>query len=90
MLFGPTTVGRVGIVTGAGGSFIKQAALRGLDTYVTGEGSHHSYFDAQELGLNVYFGGHYATETFGVRALAEHLGTKFGIPWVFLDHPTGL
>lgn len=89
-LFGPTTVGRVGIVTGAGGSFIKQAALQGLDTYVTGEGSHHSYFDAQELGLNVYFGGHYATETFGVRALAEHLGTKFGIPWVFLDHPTGL
>jgi dinuclear metal center YbgI/SA1388 family protein len=90
MLFGPTKVGRVGIVTGAGGSFIKQAALQGLDTFVTGEGSHDSYFDAQELGLNVYFGGHYATETFGVRALAEHLGTKFGIPWVFLDHPTGL
>ena len=90
MRFGPETVRRVGIVTGAGGSFIRRAAAQGLDTYVTGEGTHHTYFDAEELGLNVYYGGHYATETFGVRALAEHLGTKFGIPWVFLDHPTGL
>jgi dinuclear metal center YbgI/SA1388 family protein len=90
MRFGPGAVHRVGIVTGAGGSLIKQAAAEGLDTYITGEGTHHTYFDAEELGLNVYFGGHYATETFGVRALAEHLGAKFAIPWVFLDHPTGL
>jgi dinuclear metal center YbgI/SA1388 family protein len=90
MLFGPKTVRRVGIVTGAGGSMIRQAAAQHLDTYITGEGSHHTYFDAEELGLNVYYGGHYATETFGVRALAQHLGEKFGIPWVFLDHPTGL
>jgi putative NIF3 family GTP cyclohydrolase 1 type 2 len=61
-----------------------------LDTYITGEGSHHTYFDAEELGLNVLFGGHYATETFGVRAFAEHLSATFRIPWVFLDHPTGL
>lgn len=90
MLFGPETVRRVGIVTGAGGSMIRQAAAQQLDTYITGEGSHHTYFDAEELGLNVYYGGHYATETFGVRALAQHLGEKFAIPWVFLDHPTGL
>lgn len=90
MLFGPERVRRVGIATGSGGSIIRQAALAGLDTYITGEGTHHSYFDAEELGLNVYYGGHYATETFGVRALAEHLGTTFGIPWAFLDHPTGL
>jgi len=90
MGFGPEVVRRVGIVTGAGGSFIRAAAAEGLDTYVTGEGTHHTYFDAEELRLNVYYGGHYATETFGVRALAEHLGSKFGIPWAFLDHPTGL
>jgi len=40
--------------------------------------------------LNVYYAGHYATETVGVKALAEHLAGKFGLPWVFLDHPTGL
>jgi dinuclear metal center YbgI/SA1388 family protein len=90
MLFGPGTVRRVGIVTGAGGSMIRQAAAQQLDTYITGEGSHHTFFDAEELGLNVFYGGHYATETFGVRALARHLGEKFDIPWVFLDHPTGL
>jgi dinuclear metal center YbgI/SA1388 family protein len=90
MLFGPPAVRRIGIATGAGGSLIPQAAEAGLDSLVTGEGTHHTFFDAEELGLNVYYGGHYATETFGVKALAQHLSTKFGLPWVFLDHPTGL
>lgn len=90
MLFGPATVRRIGVATGAGGSLIPEAAAAGLDTLITGEGTHHTYFDAEELGLNVYYGGHYATETFGVKALAQHLGTRFGLPWVFLDHPTGL
>jgi len=88
--FGPSTVRRVGIVTGAGAALIPQAAAAGLDTLITGEGPHHSFFDAEELGVNVYFAGHYATETFGVRALAEHLSRVFGLPWTFLDHPTGL
>lgn len=88
--FGPPSVQRVGIVTGAGGDEITQAAQAGLDTYITGEGPHWSYFDAEELRLNVLYGGHYATETFGVKALAEYVKTKFGLPWVFLDHPTGL
>jgi dinuclear metal center YbgI/SA1388 family protein len=90
MPFGPATTQRVGIVTGSGGSLIRQAAEAGLDTYITGEGAHHSYFDAEELGLNVYFAGHYATETIGVKALAGHLAARFRLPWVFLDHPTGL
>ena len=88
--FGPTQVRRVGIVTGAGGSLIPQAAAAGLDTFITGEGPHWSFFDAEELKLNVYFAGHYATETVGVKALAEHVSRKYSIPWVFLDHPTGL
>jgi len=45
---------------------------------------------AEELGVNVLYAGHYATETFGVKALATHLASKFRIPWQFLDHPTGL
>ena len=88
--FGPERVQRVGIVTGAGGSMIPQAAAAGLDTYVTGEGQHWTFFDAEELGINVFYAGHYATETVGVRALAEHVSRKFDLPWVFLDHPTGL
>ena len=88
--FGPSQVRRVGIVTGAGGSLIPQAAAAGLDTFVTGEGQHWTFFDAEELGINVFYAGHYATETVGVKALAEHVSRKYSIPWVFLDHPTGL
>jgi dinuclear metal center YbgI/SA1388 family protein len=88
--FGPERVQRVGIVTGAGGGLIPQAAAAGLDTYITGEGQHWTFFDAEELHLNVFYAGHYATETVGVKALAEHISKKFDLPWVFLDHPTGL
>jgi dinuclear metal center YbgI/SA1388 family protein len=88
--FGPDRVQRVGIVTGSGGSLIPQAAAAGLDTFVTGEGQHWTFFDAEELGINVYYAGHYATETVGIKALAEHVSKKFDLPWVFLDHPTGL
>jgi dinuclear metal center YbgI/SA1388 family protein len=88
--FGPERVRRVGVITGAGGSMIPQAAAAGLDTLVTGEGPHWTYFDAEELGLNVYYAGHYATETVGIKALGEHIAARFDLPWVFLDHPTGL
>ncbi|HXQ28458.1 MAG TPA: Nif3-like dinuclear metal center hexameric protein [Gemmatimonadales bacterium] len=87
---GPEETRRVGIVTGAGGSAIAEAAAAGLDTLVTGEGAHHTFFAAEELGVNAFYGGHYATETLGVKALSAHLAARFGIPWTFLDHPTGL
>jgi dinuclear metal center YbgI/SA1388 family protein len=87
---GPARAGRVGVVTGAGGSLIEEAHRAGLDTLVTGEGKHHSYFDAEELGVNVFYAGHYATETVGVKALGAHLAGRFGLPWSFIDHPTGL
>ena len=90
MPFGPEAVRRVAIITGGAGSSIAEAAAAGADTFITGEGAHHTYFDAEELGLNVFYGGHYATETFGVRALGAHLEAEFGLPWTFFDHPTGL
>jgi dinuclear metal center YbgI/SA1388 family protein len=87
---GPEKLMRVGVLTGGGGGFIGDAVAAGLDALVTGEGSHHTYFDAFEGGLNVYYGGHYATETWGVRALAAHLEERFGLAWTFIDQPTGL
>jgi len=87
---GPERCARVGIITGGAGSRIRAAHQAGLDTFVTGEGAHHTYFDAMELGVNAIYAGHYATETVGVKALAEHLGARFGLPWEFHDHPTGL
>jgi dinuclear metal center YbgI/SA1388 family protein len=87
---GPEKLTRVGVVTGGAGSMIADAVNAQLDAFITGEGSHHTYFDAMENGINVYYGGHYATETFGVKALAQQLQEKFGIPWEFVDLPTGL
>ncbi len=87
---GPERVERVGIITGGGSGYISEARDAGLDTFITGEGPHHSYFDAQEWGVNVFYAGHYATETLGVKALARHVSEKFGCEWEFLDHPTGL
>lgn len=87
---GPEQVQRVGIVTGGAGTMVKEARDAGLDTFITGEGPHHTYFDAMEFGVNVFHAGHYATETVGVRALSEHLGIKFVLPYTFHDHPTGL
>ena len=81
---------KIGVVTGGAGAELKQAAAEGVDTFITGEGPHWTFALAEELGLNVFYGGHYATETFGVKALAAELAKKFKVPWTFLDHPTGL
>lgn len=80
----------IGVVTGGAGEALKQIAAEGVDTFITGEGPHWTYALAEELGVNVFYGGHYATETFGVKALAAELSWKFKVPWEFLGHPTGL
>ncbi len=87
---GPEKCQRIGVVTGGAGAEVRQAAAEGVDTFITGEGPHWTYALAEELGVNVFYGGHYATETFGVQALAAELAAKFHLPWSFLDHPTGL
>jgi dinuclear metal center YbgI/SA1388 family protein len=87
---GPAQVRRIGVITGGAGSAIAKAKEAGCDTYITGEGAAHTYFDAMELGVNVIYAGHYATETVGVQALAEHLSDRFKLPWEFHHHPTGL
>lgn len=87
---GKTICENIGVVTGGAGGELKLAAREGVDTFITGEGPHWTYALAEELGLNVLYGGHYATETFGVKALAAELSKKFRVPWEFLNHPTGL
>ena len=87
---GPERVRRVGVITGGAGDEISAAIAAGLDAFVTGEGKHHHFFDATEGGINVLFGGHYATETWGVKALARKLEETHGIEWFFVDHPSGL
>jgi dinuclear metal center YbgI/SA1388 family protein len=87
---GPERIRTAGVITGGAGEMLTAAQSAGLDAFITGEGAHHHFFDAVEGGVNLYFGGHYATEVWGVRALAEHLERQFGLPWSFVDNPTGL
>lgn len=81
---------KIAVMTGGAGTAIEDIAASGADTFITGEGPHHTFGLAKELGINLLYGGHYATETFGVKALGAWVSKKFHIPWSFLDHPSGL
>jgi dinuclear metal center YbgI/SA1388 family protein len=83
---------RWAICTGAGASSesLREAVAAGVDTLIVGEGPHHTGVEAPELGIAVLYAGHYATETFGVRALGAELERAFGLPWSFVAAPTGL
>jgi len=87
---GPEITKSIGVVTGGAGAEIYKAAAEGVDTFITGEGPHWAAIAAEELGVNLILAGHYATETFGVKALAARVSAEFGLPWQFIDHPTGL
>ncbi len=87
---GSENPGTVGVVTGGAGSDVQKAAQEGVTTFISGEASHPAFAAAEEWRVNLFLGGHYATETFGVKALAEHLSERYQLPWEFLDHPSGL
>lgn len=88
--FGPHEIKRLAIVTGGGTSLLPQVLRAGVEVYITGEPKHSHYHFTRENKMNVIYGGHYETETFGVIALAEHLQEKFQLPFEFFDFPTGL
>jgi dinuclear metal center YbgI/SA1388 family protein len=87
--FGPKRTRAIGIITGAAGSEIYRVAGENIDTFITGEAPHWAAVAAEELGVNLLLGGHYATEVFGVKALAAHLSKRFRVQWEFIDRPTG-
>ena len=90
LAFGPGVPERVCIVTGAGADAVFRHREERFDTLVTGEPRQSVFHYAKEHKLNVIFGGHYATETIGVCETAKAVEKKFGVPWVFLDEPTGI
>ncbi len=93
-----TTIGlnrqtkRWAICTGAGASAetLKEAREMKIDTMIVGEGPHWTAVHADDNELVIIYAGHYATETLGVRALADHLGKKYGVPSSFVGASTGL
>lgn len=83
---------RWGICTGAGASSdsLREAVASGIDTMIVGEGPQHTAVEAMDQGIVIVYAGHYATETLGVRALADAVGRRFELNVTFLDLPTGL
>jgi dinuclear metal center YbgI/SA1388 family protein len=88
--FGKQKVQSVGIISGGASRELAEAIQEKLDLYITGDADHTVYHQALEAGINVIFGGHYATETWGVRQLSQKLTKETGVPVVYLDLPTGL
>ncbi len=88
--FGPARIRTVGVISGGAAWEALQAIAEGLDCYVTGEPAHGIYHHCLEAGISGMFGGHYHTETFGVRQLAERLARDTGLETTYLDIPTGL
>lgn len=82
---GSNRPGKIAILTGSGASAISELKAEGVDTLITGELKQNHFNQAEESGLNLYLCGHYATETFGVGALAQEVAAEFGLEWEFID-----
>jgi len=84
---GPPNIRRLAIVSGGGADYIADAIAAGADALLTGEPVERVMSTAREAGIHFIAAGHYATETFGVKALGEHIAQRFGVRHVFLDVP---
>jgi dinuclear metal center YbgI/SA1388 family protein len=85
--YGPEEIERVAILSGGAARHVLDAAAEGYHCYVTGEADEPTKHAAKEAGIHFVAGGHYATETLGVRALTEKIADRFGLEWEFLDLP---
>lgn len=87
---GPSEISTVAIVSGGAPFESFEALAAGTDLYITGEPSHSVYHAMLEGGMNFVAAGHYATETWGVKAVAEKAHAELAIDTIFIDLPTGL
>jgi dinuclear metal center YbgI/SA1388 family protein len=86
-LAGPDPISTVGVVSGGAQSELYQAIDAGLDAYVTGEAAEWVMHVARESRIHYLACGHHATERLGIRALGDHLASRFGLEHFFLDVP---
>jgi dinuclear metal center YbgI/SA1388 family protein len=84
---GPDPVTTIGIVTGGAARMVSDAIALGLDAFLTGEPTESVMTEVREARIHFLAAGHYATETFGVRALGDLLAERFGVRHVFVDVP---
>lgn len=81
---------KVAIVSGEGAHDVHQAKLLGCDLLITGEPRHSEYHYCKEENISMLCGGHYESETFGVKALAVELSKNNNLLIKYIDVPTGI
>lgn len=74
---GERLVTRIGIVCGSGGSMLGKAAGERCDLFLTGEATYHQCLEADARGVGMLMIGHFASEAFSMRKLAELLAHAF-------------
>ncbi len=83
--FGKPIVRTVAVVSGGAADEVAEAGRKGVDVYVSGEPNLQAYHLAEEYNVNAVFAGHYATETFGVKAVTSLLASRFAVRAEFID-----
>jgi len=89
-LYGKKMIRTIACVSGGASFAVAEAIEKGVDLLIIGEMKHSAFHDIKEGKINLIAAGHYATETLGVKALAEVLEKKFNVKTKFIDVPTGL
>jgi dinuclear metal center YbgI/SA1388 family protein len=84
---GPEQIGKLAIVSGAGNDYLQDAIAAGAEAFLTGEPAERVMSDAREGAIHFIAAGHYATETFGVKRVGEHLSERFDLEHTFIDVP---
>ena len=79
----------MGVISGQCSDQMEICRQEGIDCFVTGEVVHSIFHSAKEHNISIIAAGHYATETWGVKALMP-LVANLGLETIFIDAPTGL
>ncbi len=88
--FSEKPITKIAIVSGEGAHDIHEAKELGCQLLITGEPRHSEYHFCREERISMLCGGHYESETYGIKALAIKLSKKYKVLVKFIDVPTGI
>lgn len=76
------TIKKVAVCSGSGSDYLALAKEFNCDALLTGDGSHHSFLDADEMGILLVCAGHFETENIAIKPLADKINNNFDIECV--------
>lgn len=76
------TVKKVAVCSGSGSDYLSLAKELICDALLTGDGSHHSFLDADKMGVLLVCAGHFETENIAIKPIADKIKNNFDIECV--------